>query len=189
MGLSGTGKTTLADLITGIIKADSGSILIDDLSLDQIDHNAWRKLIGYVPQENVLFKESIYSNITLNDPQFTEDDVDNALKKAGAYGFVSKLSEGAKTVIGERGTELSGGQRQRIAIARALIRKPRLLVLDEVTTSLDPDTEAELCNNLVKMLDQMAILAISHQRAMIDVADVLYQFKDGEVFEITDKRE
>lgn len=178
-GPSGAGKTTLVDLLTGIIKPQTGRILLDGISLDQIDLSLWRQMIGYVPQDFFLFHEEIFSNITLNDTDLSEDDVKDALKRAGALNFVSSLPRGIHTIVGERGATLSGGQRQRIALARAIIRKPRLLILDEVTTALDPKTESEICKNLLCLRGEMAIIAISHQQALINSADEVFLIAGG----------
>jgi ATP-binding cassette subfamily C protein len=183
-GLSGAGKTTLADLLTGIIIPDSGDLLVDGVSLRHIDLIKWRQMIGYVPQDFFLFHDTIFSNVALNDPIITDRDVEDALGKAGALDFVLSLPEGINTIVGERGATLSGGQRQRIALARALVSRPRLLILDEVTTALDPKTEASICSNLVQMRGEMAILAISHQKALLDAADIVYRLTDGRIHRV-----
>ena len=123
-----------------------------------------------------LFHDTIERNITLGDPNITINDVDLALDMAGAKEFVSLMPEGINTVIGERGSLLSGGQRQRISIARALARKPKLLVLDEITTALDPLTEAGICNTLNLLKGRVTTLVISHQDALLEIADVIYLF-------------
>lgn len=178
-GESGTGKTTLADLIAGLHQPSSGEILLDGTSLNQIDIQSWRRKIGYVPQEILLFNESILTNVTLGDPSFTPQDVERALRMAGAWDFVEEKEEGLQHRIGERGGTLSGGQRQRIAIARALLGEPSLLVLDEATTALDPATEASICESLAQLRGQVTILAISHQPAMKDVADRVLLMKNA----------
>jgi ATP-binding cassette subfamily C protein len=136
-------------------------------------------MIGYVPQEMILFHDTIYNNVTLGDPSLSSDDVQKALKDAECWDFVSSLPQGVDTVIGERGGKLSGGQRQRIAVARALVRKPTLLILDEVTSSLDPKTAKELCNTLKRLRSRTTILAISHLPDMLEAADSLYLVKEG----------
>jgi ATP-binding cassette, subfamily C, bacterial len=183
-GPSGAGKTTIADLLLGLYSPGRGSILIDGIPLGEIDVAAWRGTIGYVPQEMLLFHDSIRRNVTLGDEGISEEDVEEALKAAGAWGFVRLLDDGIGTMVGERGARLSGGQRQRIAIARALVGKPRLLILDEVTTALDPKTEAAICATLVDLASNVTIVSISHQPAMRRVADVVYRVEHGEVTEV-----
>jgi ATP-binding cassette, subfamily C, bacterial len=183
IGPSGSGKTTLVDLVLGLYQPQRGKLRVDGIPLEEIDIYAWRAKIGYVPQELLLFHDSVRRNVTLGDPSLSDADVEEALRAAGAWHFVSRLPDGLETTIGERGAQLSGGQRQRISIARALVRKPVLLVLDEATTSLDPETEAEICETLHKLRGSITIIAISHQPAIKNVADVVYQVEDGTVFE------
>lgn len=183
VGPSGAGKTTIADLVVGLYEPQQGAVLIDGVPLRDINLNAWRQKIGYVPQEMFLFHDSVFQNVTLGDPDVSRDDVTRALKSAGAWDFVAQLPEGLDTVMGERGSRLSGGQRQRVAIARALVRKPRLLVLDEVTTALDPATEAAICDTLRELSGEVTILSISHQPAMMQVADLVYRLEGGRVQE------
>jgi ATP-binding cassette, subfamily C, bacterial len=189
IGPSGAGKTTIADLLLGLYTPDRGSILIDGIPLTEISLGAWRSRIGYVPQEMLLFHDSIRRNVTLGDESISDEDVIQALRSAGAWSFVSELDDGIDTMIGEHGARLSGGQRQRIAIARALVGKPRLLVLDEVTTALDPTTEAEICGTLRDLAGAVTIVSISHQPAMRRVADVVYRVEHGRVTELPSERE
>ena len=140
-------------------------------------------MIGYVPQDLFLFHDTILKNITLGDPQIRKKDVVKALKDAGAWEFISELSEELNTVIGERGIRLSGGQRQRLSIARAIVRKPQLLILDEATTALDPATEEKILQTLRKLTQKgITIVAVSHQTAVLDIADDVYRLEEG-VFE------
>ncbi len=182
-GPSGAGKTTIIDLLVGLYEPDNGDVLIDGVPLRELDMSAWRRMIGYVPQELILFHDTIYANIALGDPKITETDVEAALEMAGACDFVSALSQGMESVVGEKGAKLSGGQRQRIALARALVIKPKLLILDEVTSALDPDTEMDLCRRLKLLGQHMGILAITHRRAFLDIADRIYRLEDGRVAE------
>jgi ATP-binding cassette, subfamily C, bacterial len=179
-GTSGAGKTTLTDVILGFHIPDSGEILIDGIPLADIDKLLWRRQIGYVPQESLLFHDTIKMNISLDDPQISDADIWDAIKAAGIHEFVEQLPDGLATIVGEHGSRLSGGQRQRIAIARALVQKPRLLILDEPTTALDPETEAAICNTLKYLAKNTTILAVSHQQALADIADVVYVINQGE---------
>jgi ATP-binding cassette, subfamily C, bacterial len=181
VGPSGAGKTTIVDLIIGLYEPQSGAVCVDGMPLTDIDLIAWRHQIGYVPQEMLLFHDSILKNVTLGDGAVPRHAVEEALRTAGAWDFVSKLPKGVDTVIGERGSKLSGGQRQRVAIARALVRKPKLLILDEVTTALDPATEAEICETLGNLRGQVTVVAISHQPAITKVSDIVYRIQDGVV--------
>ena len=181
IGPSGSGKTTLVDLVIGLFRPQSGEIYLDGAGLADIDLRAWRRLIGYVPQELILFNDTLLANVTLNDPEISEADAIEALRAAGAQSFIDKLPDGLHSMAGERGTQLSGGQRQRIAIARAIARRPKLLLLDEPTTALDPRTEAEICNTLKALSSQLTILAISHQQAIRQIADIVYNIDDGTV--------
>jgi ATP-binding cassette subfamily C protein len=189
MGPSGAGKTTIADLIIGLLRPQQGEILIDNVPLEQIDLRQWRRMIGYVPQESLLLHETVLWNVTLGDPEVDEADVEAALRAAGAWEFVAELPQQIHSSVAERGTALSGGQRQRIAIARALARRPKLLILDEVTSSLDPQTEAAICQTLQGLRGGLTILAISHQPAVVEAADRIYRIQSGEVILVRDGRE
>ena len=180
VGPSGVGKTTILDLIGGLHVPDEGRILIDGVPLSELDMRAWRRQIGYVPQETVLFHDTVRRNVWVASDAVQDERVEEALAQADAVTFVQALPDGLDTVLGERGSKLSGGQRQRIAIARALIGRPRLLMLDEATTALDPVTEAAILKTLRKLSGEVTILAISHQEALRGVADVVYELKhDG----------
>lgn len=181
LGRSGSGKTTLVDLIVGLYQPLEGVIRIDDKPLAEVDVAIWRGQIGYVPQETILFNDTVLNNVTLGDPSFSRDDVEAALRAADAWSFVSMFPEGLEHMVGERGAQLSGGQRQRISIARALVRKPTLLILDEATAAVDPNTEAAICDTLAKLKGQVTILVISHQFAFAEIADVSYEVRDGVV--------
>jgi ATP-binding cassette subfamily C protein len=187
VGSSGAGKTTVVDLVTALLQPQEGEIWVDDLPLRQIDRRAWRRLIGYVPQDTVLLHDSIKRNVTLGDPELNDADAEAALRAAGIWEFVSGRPEGMDAVVGERGGMLSGGQRQRIAIARALAHKPRLLILDEATNALDAETEAAICRTLGALRGELTIITISHQSPLVDVADLVYRIGDGTATLVTDK--
>lgn len=178
-GTSGMGKTTLIDLVIGLHKPDQGQVLIDDVPLADIDIARWRKMIGYVPQEPTLFHDTIHANITLGDETLGEKDVWRALEAAGALNFAKSLKDGLDTIVGERGARFSGGQRQRIALARALVTKPKLLILDEVTSALDPQTEREICENIAGLTRAFTILAITHRPIWAEYATTLYEIEHG----------
>lgn len=178
-GRSGSGKTTIVDLISGLLRPDSGQIWIDDTSLEEVDLHAWRSMIGYVPQETGLLHDSVLNNVTLGDPRLTEQDVEAALRAAGAWQFVASLPDGLNSVVGERGAMLSGGQRQRIVIARALVHKPALLILDEATSALDQEVERDIHQALNELRSQMTILSISHRPNLGALADRVYHLEAG----------
>lgn len=179
VGPSGGGKTSTVDLIIGLVRPQQGQIWIDDVSLDKIDIQAWRRSVGYVAQETLLLHDSVLVNVTLGDPNLTVQNVEGALRAAGAWEFVKSLPDQMATLVGERGARLSGGQRQRIAIARALVHSPQLLILDEATTALDPDSEAAICASVRQLRNEMTILAISHQPALLEAADGVYRLEGG----------
>jgi ATP-binding cassette subfamily C protein len=179
IGESGTGKTTIVDLLIGLLQPSSGRILIDDEPLLDCNLYSWRHMIGYVPQENLLLHDTVLHNVSLGDRELTEADGERALKAAGAWAFVSALSQGIHSVVGERGSTLSGGQRQRIMLARALAHRPKLLILDEATSALDPESEAAVCRTLRALRGELTILAVSHRPAIVEAADRVYRLGDG----------
>ncbi|MGB5623157.1 MAG: ABC transporter ATP-binding protein [Gammaproteobacteria bacterium] len=183
VGESGAGKTTIADLVIGLIKPTSGRVLIDGRPLDELDMAAWRRSIGYVPQESLLLHDSVMHNVTLGAEGLDESDVEQALKAAGAWDFVTRMPVGIHSVVGERGARLSGGQRQRVMIARALAHHPKLLILDEATSALDPATEKAICDTLQTLKRDITILAVSHQSALAEIADRVYRLSQGAVAE------
>jgi ATP-binding cassette, subfamily C, bacterial len=180
VGPSGSGKTTIIDLTIGLLQPQHGNVLIDGKPLGDIDIRQWRNMIGYVPQDTGLLHDSILHNVTLGDPQLSTEQAERALRAAGAWGFVDELPQGMETIVGERGGKLSGGQRQRIVIARALVNEPRLLILDEATSALDKDSEEVVRQTMESLKGQLSILAISHNRAMVQAADYVYQLGDGQ---------
>ena len=141
VGPSGAGKSSIADIIMGLIQPNYGEVKVDDVSLLQNVMGYWRSQIGYVAQDTFLFNETVRFNLLLAKPNAREEDIIDALKLASANEFVFNLPEGLDTFIGDRGVKLSGGERQRLALARALLRKPSLLILDEATSNLDTENE------------------------------------------------
>ncbi|MFM9842805.1 MAG: ABC transporter ATP-binding protein [Dongiaceae bacterium] len=182
-GASGAGKTTIADLILGLMSPAAGTIRLDDVPLAEIDIIQWREMVGYVPQDVILFHDTVMANVTLGDAAYSPADVEAALKSVDALDFVAQLPQGLLTVVGERGSLLSGGQRQRIALARALIHRPSLVILDEATSALDPGTEAAICQSLKTLSagSGLTILAISHQPAWVEAADRVYRLDRQQV--------
>jgi ATP-binding cassette subfamily C protein len=179
MGASGSGKTTLVDILLGFRHPAAGRVLIDGVPQDEIDIRAWRGMIGYVPQDFTLFKDTVLANVTLYEPDLDEGAAIAALRLAGAWPFVEHLPEGLHTDVGAQGTRLSGGQRQRIALARALIHRPRLIILDEVTSALDRDAELAICANVRALANEFTVVAISHRPAWIDFADRVHHLEGG----------
>jgi ATP-binding cassette subfamily C protein len=187
-GASGSGKTTLTDLLLGLYQPQAGRILIDGTPLREIDLQAWRGMVGYVPQELILFHDTVLANVTLGDPRLGEEEARRALEAAGAWDFVSALPEGLQSVVGEKGAKLSGGQRQRISLARALAGSPKLLILDEVTSALDPGTERDICRNIDALSHDMTILAITHREAWTEIAERTYRLDGGGIELVKDGR-
>ena len=181
IGPSGSGKTTIVDLVTGLLRPQKGEVWIDNQPLSQIDQKSWRHMIGYVPQETLLLHDTIMNNITLGDTDLSEKDAEGALRAAGVWAFVQSLPLGMQNIVGERGGKLSGGQRQRIAIARAIVHKPTLLILDEATSALDPQSENAICETLKQLRGQLTMLAISHQEALVKIADKSYYVHAGKI--------
>jgi len=178
-GPSGAGKSTVADLVMGLISPNHGKVTVDGKSITHSSVASWRNRIGYVAQETFLFNETIRFNLKLASPDASEDDLMEALKMAAAYGFVSKLPEGMDTVIDDRGISLSGGERQRLALARALLRKPSLLIMDEATSNLDSENEKKILGAIDELHGEITILIIAHRLSTIKNADYIYLFENG----------
>lgn len=185
IGPSGIGKSTLVDLITCLYQPQHGRIFIGDVDLNEVEIRSWRRLIGYVPQEINLFHETVVSNVALWEDGISRDDVREALERSGAWSFVSQLPGQLDYIIGERGNLLSGGQRQRISLARALVHRPKILILDEATTGLDRTTEKGICETISSLCraDALTVIAISHQHGWLGVADRVYQLQQGCIVE------
>jgi len=179
IGPSGAGKTTVVDLLIGLIRPDTGRITLDGAPLDSMDIKQWRRSIGYVPQETLLLHESIAHNVSLGDRELSQADIEHALRAAGAWDFVSALPEGLHSNVGERGGRLSGGQRQRIVIARALVRRPQLLILDEATSALDAESAEAVRQTLERLRGSLTILTITHESSLVDIADRVYRLESG----------
>lgn len=183
IGPSGAGKTTLMDILAGLYAPDQGRVLIDDVSLDSVNLTQWRRALGYLPQECLLFHDTIFQNISLGDPGITREQVQIALRQAGAWDFIAALPEGLDTVAGERGSRFSGGQRQRIAIARALVTGPKLLLLDEPTSAMDEETERQFLETVKALSRAVTVVAITHNPAVVKYADHVFRIESGHVEE------
>ena len=183
VGPSGAGKSTIADLVMGLIVPGDGSILVDHRDLGPERIKAWREQIGYVPQETFLFHDTLQANLLWAKPDATEEEIRQSLKLSAAEEFVSGLPKGADTVLGDRGVLISGGERQRLALARALLRRPSLLILDEATSSLDSENEKRIQKAIEELHGKMTILIISHRLSTIRGADVIYGIEEGRLIE------
>ncbi len=183
LGPSGAGKSTLADLILGLLQPDRGEIRVDGELLSGDCLHAWRRSVGYVPQETFLFHASIRENLLWARPESEPERLRRALAMAGAEGFVDRLPAGLDTVVGDRGVRLSGGERQRIALARALLREPSLLLLDEATSALDPGGEMKIQQAIAELRGKMTIVAIAHRLSTIRDADHIVLLEEGRVVE------
>ncbi|MDR2781675.1 MAG: peptidase domain-containing ABC transporter [Holosporaceae bacterium] len=181
IGSSGCGKTTLVNLMQKLHKPTNGSILIDGQDISLFDSVSLRKHFGVVSQTGVLFKRSVAENISLGFPERTREEIIEAAVCAGAHEFISKLSLGYETVVEERGANFSAGQRQRIMIARAVVRKPKILIFDEATTALDPQTEGEVLKNLFEVAKENTVIMISHQNAFKQYLDRAVEIKNGKI--------
>jgi len=182
IGPSGAGKSTLADILMGVLIPDSGQITIDATPLTHEKLSAWRDSVAYVPQEVYLFDGSIRSNLNWACGKTIDDDTQwTALDAAAAGDFVSKLSDGLDSIVGERGVRLSGGERQRIALARALVTRPDVLILDEATSSLDQENERRIRDAITNLHGQLTIIIIAHRHSTIEHADHVIVMDQGEV--------
>jgi len=183
VGQSGSGKTTLTNLILGFLNQQSGKLAIDGTDLEEYDVVSWRERIGYVPQETVLFNGTITENIKLAKTDATEDDIVYAAKLAHAHEFIMEQTEGYKTQVGDMGIRLSGGQKQRLALARALLRKPQVLILDEATSALDNESERKIQQTLQEIKGDMTIIIIAHRLSTLEIADTIFVLQEGRIEE------
>jgi ATP-binding cassette, subfamily B (MDR/TAP), member 1 len=184
VGESGCGKSTIVQLLMRFYDAVDGKITINGESLTTLNMNNYRRKIGFVGQEPVLFAMSIAENMKLADPTLTEEEIIVALKKANAWEFVERMENKLDTYVGSGGTQLSGGQKQRIAIARAICKRPQVLILDEATSALDRKNEKEIQETLKNLqANKITTIVIAHRLSTIKDADCIYVMRKGEVVE------
>jgi ATP-binding cassette subfamily B protein len=184
VGRSGAGKTTFASMLLRLHQPNEGRIYIDGHDLRQVSIGSLRSQIGVVPQDVFLFSGTIRENISFGEPDAPLERVVGAAMLAGAHEFVSELPLGYETKIGERGQSLSGGQKQRIAIARALFKKPRILIFDEATSALDTESERAIQQNLDQILKDRTTLIIAHRLSTVRNADLIVVMDKGTIREM-----
>ena len=181
IGHSGSGKTTFADILVGLYPPHAGEIFVGGTRLDQATLLAWRQQVSYVSQDAFLFHASIRENLLWARPGAQEEDLWRALRQARADVLVQRMKEGMETVVGERGTLLSGGERQRLALARALLRRPRLLVLDEATNAVDVEGERAILEEIKNLAESPTIVMIAHRQSSLENCDQLIEFRNGRI--------
>ena len=183
VGPTGAGKSTISRLLFRFYDPTIGSIYINDENINSISQHSLRKIIGVVPQDTVLFNDTIHYNISYGDPKASEDDIINAAKNADIHDFVIGLPDGYKTIVGERGLKLSGGEKQRVAIARTFLKNPKILFFDEATSALDSSTEKEIQKNLENMSKDKTTLIIAHRLSTAAYADNIIVLDKGSIIE------
>jgi len=183
VGRSGAGKSTLVDILMGLHKPEQGEVLIDNKTLTDDSLISLRKAISYIPQEPFLFNTSIKENFKLINPEVTSEQIWESLEFSAAADFVRKLPNGLDTEIGDRGIKLSGGERQRLVLARAILKKPAILILDEATSALDSENESKIQVALEQLKGKMTIIVIAHRLSTIRNADQVIVLEDGEVIQ------
>tara|TARA_B100002051_G_C16742031_1_gene644905 strand:- start:1387 stop:3120 length:1734 start_codon:yes stop_codon:yes gene_type:complete len=184
-GGSGSGKSTFINLLTGLLKPNSGKILVDGVDINENIYD-WQNKISYVPQDIFLLDDTILNNIAFgkNEDEIDQELVSEVLNQSGLKIFVDQLKNGADTIVGEKGVKISGGQKQRIGLARALYKKPKILVLDEATNSLDNSTEKGILDSL-KKLNDITIFLVSHQTAPFYICDEIFEIKGKQLLKIS----
>jgi ABC-type multidrug transport system fused ATPase/permease subunit len=183
VGSSGSGKSTILSLVLNFIQPNTGTIKIDGQDLQTVKLRDYRRHLGVVLQDNFLFDGTISDNIRFSKPQATPAEIKEVCKIANADEFIEKFPDGYQTIVGERGVKLSGGQRQRIAIARALLANPRILILDEATSSLDSESEALIQEGLNRLREGRTTFVIAHRLSTIRAADQILVVEAGEILE------
>ncbi|MGB5943332.1 MAG: ABC transporter ATP-binding protein [Leeuwenhoekiella sp.] len=183
IGKTGSGKSTILELLGRLYDIDSGELLIDETAIDQLNLDNLRESIGYVPQDAFLFSDSIRENIKFGDAKATDEEVIAAAKMACVHSNIEGFSKGYGTVLGERGITLSGGQKQRVSIARAIIRNPEILLLDDSLSAVDTETEEEILSNLFNISKDKTTIIVSHRISSTKNADLILILEDGEIIQ------
>lgn len=184
VGHSGAGKSTLVDVVMGLLKPESGSVMIDGIPLTDDILLSLRESLGYVSQDPFLFNTSIRDNLLMVKPHAEEEQLWEALQFSSAADFVRKLPQGLDTLIGDRGVRLSGGERQRLILARAMLKKPSILILDEATSALDNENEAKIQEVLEQLKGKMTIIVIAHRLSTIRDADEVIVMEEGKIIQV-----
>ena len=183
VGATGAGKSTISRLLFKFYNPKSGNIFINDMNIDKISQESLRKIIGVVPQDTVLFNDTIYYNIAYGNTASTKEEVLSAAKNADIHNFISTLPDGYETLVGERGLKLSGGEKQRVAIARTILKNPKIFFFDEATSALDTSTEKEIQKNLEKISKNKTTLLIAHRLSTASNADNIIVLDKGVIIE------
>lgn len=183
VGGSGSGKSTMLDLIIRFYDPSEGEILIDGINLRELDIKSYRSLFGIVSQENILFNDTVRNNIAFGYKDFTEENLEIAAKTSNSYKFINEMPEQFDTFLGDRGVNISGGERQRIAIARALLRKPQILIFDEATSALDVESEKIVQNAINNSLKNKTAIIVAHRLSTIVNCDLIVVFEKGRIVE------
>jgi subfamily B ATP-binding cassette protein MsbA len=183
VGSSGSGKSTIAGLVTAFLNPNSGQVLIDEIDLSKVDLKSFRSQLGVVLQDDFLYEGTIRENILFPRPKASEEDLLEAVEGAYVNEFTDRFENGLDTVIGERGVKLSGGQRQRISIARALLAKPKIVILDEATSNLDTQSEAFIQKSLAILMRNRTTFVIAHRLSTIQKADQILVIEEGDIVE------
>jgi ATP-binding cassette subfamily B protein len=183
VGASGAGKSTISRLLFRFYDARQGSVLIDGQDTRSVTQDSWRAAIGIVPQDTVLFNDTIFYNIAYGRPGATTEEVEEAAKLAAIHSFISSLPEGYQSSVGERGLKLSGGEKQRVAIARTILKQPSIFLFDEATSSLDTHTEKEIQESLKQVSSGRTTLIIAHRLSTVIHADEIIVLEDGRIAE------
>ena len=183
IGVTGSGKTTLLKLITKSYNLESGEILLDNKNINKFNIESLRKQIGVVPQDSFLFSDSIINNIRFGKQNASYKEVEKICKIAGIHDEITKFKDGYETLLGERGINLSGGQKQRICIARALIKKPKILILDDCLSALDTETEKKIIYGLKKIIGSTTTIISSHRLSSVQNLDEIIVLSEGKIMQ------